>query len=580
MKLADFHWQFPSELKAEQTAELESKVGLPAPIAAILYRLGYQTFDQAKWFLKPQLADLHDPFLLKDMDRAIERLNTAKRKGETIMVYGDYDVDGSTALSLMASYLKAQGFDIRTYQPDRYKEGYGVSLLGIDQAEAWNCSLIIALDCGIKALKQVAYAREKGIDFIIGDHHTPGESLPAATAIINPKRTDCSYPDKDLSGCGVGFKICAAYSQAHHLDPQKHLQYLDLLAISIAADIVPMRGENRILCYYGLKMINKEPSPGVKALCEIAGAKLGQLNVSDLVFKLAPRINAAGRLAHASLAVKLLMGEAQPDEIEQLAEEINRYNDQRKTLDQSITQEALAQIESESPADAHSTVVFQADWHKGVIGIVASRLIEHYYRPTVVLCKSGDKIVGSARSVEGFDLYHCLTNCAEQMIQFGGHFAAAGMTLRPDQLADFKKQFERSVAQHIRPEQKKARLLIDAVIEPKDLDERFYRLLQYLAPHGPENQQPVLVCHHLIDNGSRLVGEEGKHLKLSLVNPEDGICLEGIGFGMGAYLELLQSGKEISLAFHLELNEFRGTQSLQMMVKDIKATDELLAEDT
>jgi len=559
----------PTELKG-----LQAELDLDPKILTLLLQRGIKSLDQAKQFFKPSLEELHDPFLMKDMNRAVERIDQAVEAREKIMIYGDYDVDGTTSVAMLANFLQGHYANFITYIPDRYHEGYGVSKAGIDKAHAEEVSLIIALDCGIKALDKVGYAGSLGIDFIICDHHTPGPELPAAAAVLDPKRKDCNYPYKGLSGCGVGFKLAQALSEKWQIDKSECWKLLDLLALSIGADIVPMTGENRVLAYYGLEKINSDPSDGIQALLRTAGQLDRRLSIGDVVFTLAPRINAVGRLAHAQQAVDLLRG-TDLSLLPEIADEIEVRNQDRKNLDRQITKEALRQIEDEIAPEAASTVVFQEDWHKGVIGIVASRLIENHYRPTVVLTQSGDKLAGSARSVEGFDLYDALEACEDSLIQFGGHAAAAGMTLKPEQLNDFKIAFEESVKARITEEQKQARLIYDLDIEASDIDAKFYRLIQRFAPFGPENLAPLLRCRNLIDRGSRTVGDESQHLKISVVDPDSGLCLEGIGFNLGPKLKILQSQQPVALLFHLELNVFRGQASLQLRVLDIKADSEL-----
>jgi single-stranded-DNA-specific exonuclease len=577
IKAKEIQWLPKPQSSPEKLQKLKEELDLDPLILELLLQRGIHDFESARAFFKPSLTQLHDPFLMKDMDRAIARLHQAKTQAERIMIYGDYDVDGTTSVALMANFLAPHYDNFITYIPDRYKEGYGVSLAGIDAAAAEGVSLIIALDCGIKALEQVGYAQEKGIDFIICDHHTPGPSLPEAAAVLDPKRKDCPYPYKGLSGCGVGFKLCQALCKEWEIDEAEAWRQLDLLALSIGADIVPMTGENRVLAHFGLEKINSDPSEGIQALLETSGSVNKRLSIGDVVFILAPRINAAGRLAHAGEAVNLLRGQ-DLSLLPEIAKEIENRNQERKELDRSITKEALAQIEQDIPAEAYSTVVFDQSWHKGVIGIVASRLIESWYRPTIVLTQSGDKLAGSARSVEGFDLYQALEACEQELIQFGGHAAAAGMTLKPEQLPAFKVAFEKAVREQILPEQRLERLHYDLEITAEDIDAKLYRLIQRFAPFGPENLAPTFLIRGLKDQGSRVVGEEGKHLKLNLVDPHSGLCIEGIGFNLGSKLATLQKEESVALLFHLELNVFRGQASLQMRVLDLKANQVLKDE--
>ncbi len=569
-----YRWLAPEKAPESEIRELKKALDLPEAILRLLWQREIRSFDAAKNFFKPSLDALHDPFLMQDMDKAVARIDEARSKQERVLIYGDYDVDGTTAVALLSSFLEKFDLQLDVYIPDRYKEGYGVSLAGIDYAAENNFSLIIALDCGIKAIDKVNYALQKGIDFIICDHHTPGPEIPQALAVLDPKRSDCPYPYKGLSGCGVGFKLSQALN-SHWAAPEAlQWELLDLLALSIGADIVPMTGENRILAYYGLQKINQEPSPGLKALLEVAGADQKKLTISDLVFILAPRINAAGRLDHGRRAVELLKGK-DLSLLAEIAAEIDRRNAERKDLDRNIASEALAQVEEKIPKDAYSTVVYASHWHKGVIGIVASRLIEHYYRPTVVLTQSGDKWAGSARSVNGFDLYEALEACEEQLIQFGGHPAAAGMTLSEKQLEPFKQAFEKAVRERIRQEQRQPQINYDLELEASSINPKLYRLLQRFGPFGPENMSPVIVCHSLVDVASRIVGKEGDHLKLSLCDPESGVILEGIGFGLGPLIDQVQKSSGLSVAFHLELNEFRGNVSLQMRVLDLKESSDI-----
>lgn len=567
-------WQANAPAPPSKLASLKQELALEDSILNLLLQRGINSFEAAKDFFKPSLDQLHKPFEMRDMEAAVNRIDKAKKEGEKIMIYGDYDVDGTTSVALMANFLEPHYSNFITYIPDRYKEGYGVSLQGIDHAFADGVSLIIALDCGIKAHQQVNYALEKGIEFIICDHHTPGPELPPAAAILDPKRKDCSYPYKGLSGCGVGFKLCQALCEKWNLSEDELWRQLDLLALSIGADIVPMTGENRVLAHFGLEKINSDPSDGIQALLASSQSLNKRLSIGDVVFILAPRINAAGRLAHAGEAVDLLRGR-DLSLLPEIAAAIEARNKERKELDQKITKEALRQIAEEIPEDAYSTVVFQADWHKGVIGIVASRLIENHYRPTVVLTQSGDHLAGSARSVEGFNLYDALEACESELIQFGGHAAAAGMTLKPEKLADFKKAFEAAVKAQILPEQRQARLYYDLELKAEEIDAKLYRLIQRFAPFGPENLAPNFLIRGLVNQASRAVGEENKHLKFNLVDPDSGLCLEGIGFNLGNKVNQVVSGAELALIFHLELNVFRGQASLQMRVLDVKLNEEL-----
>lgn len=571
----DYRWNKVPKASAEITKTLQQQLGINTTLCELLTQRGIHTFDQAKDFFRPDLNALHDPFLMKDMDKAVARIEQAIENKERILIYGDYDVDGTTAVSLLHSFLKNHYQHLDTYIPDRYKEGYGISTAGIDYAADNEMSLIIALDCGIKAIDKIEYAAIKDIDFIIGDHHRPGDKIPNASAVLDPKRVDCKYPFDELSGCGVGFKLVQALCQKWGLPNSEWTCLLDLLAISIGADIVPINGENRILAFYGLKLINENPRPGIALLKELAGKKNLSMTITDVVFLLGPRINAAGRISHGHLAVELLTGEDDAV-IEELSKTINDHNNERKELDSSITQSALKMIEDLDETDRYSTVVFEKSWHKGVIGIVASRLIENYYRPTVVFTESKGVLAGSARSVKGFDVYNALDSCSDILEQFGGHMYAAGMTLPIDRFQDFKDKFEEVVKSTIKPEQRIPEIEIDAIVTFPELTDKFFSILKQFAPFGPANMQPTFQTDNLIDEGfSRAVGSDGTHLRLVLKDPQSGISLTGIGFGMADKLHLLQSRKPVSVAYHIEENHFNGKVTLQMRVKDIKLTEAL-----
>jgi single-stranded-DNA-specific exonuclease len=570
----DYLWKPQARADEKELSAFKAELPISEIFLSLLLQRGISNRSEAEAFFNPNLQKLHNPFLMKDMDKAVYRINQAIKSKEKIMVYGDYDVDGTTAVALFSGFLEKHYPEVSTYIPDRYKEGYGVSQAGIDFAAAQNISLIIALDCGIKAIDKVDYALARGIDFIICDHHTPGDILPKAAAVLDPKRSDCVYPYKGLSGCGVGFKLVQALCEVWALSDEHWRPYLDLLAVSIGADIVPMSGENRILTYYGLQQINSEPSPGLESLIKIAKPTGGKLDISDVVFMLAPRINAAGRLAHGKKAVELLRGQ-DLSIIDSIAQEINKNNTERKSLDQSITEEALRQIQRLEEEHKKSSVVYEASWHKGVIGIVASRLIENYYRPTIVFTKSGDKLAGSARTVAGFDVYRALLKCDHILEQFGGHPAAAGMTLKEERYEEFKNHFEKVVSESILPEQLLPNISYDLQIKLEDLSQSFYNTIQRFAPFGPDNLSPIFRSDGLINQGSRAVGEGQKHLKLGILDPDTGIVMDGIGFGMAHYLEKLQSGKEVSILYHLEQNVFRNKVSLQLRLLDLKLTEEL-----
>ncbi|WP_224487990.1 single-stranded-DNA-specific exonuclease RecJ [Robertkochia flava] len=559
-------WTLKPEPDAVIVANLAKELGVGETIARLLVQRGITNFGQAKSFFRPSLEELHDPWMMKDMEKAVERIERAVQDGENILVYGDYDVDGTTAVSLMSSYLMEDYDRVATYIPDRYDEGYGVSYKGIDFAADNDITLIIALDCGIKAIDKVAYAREKGIDFVICDHHRPGDKIPEAVAVLDPKQDDCNYPYKELCGCGVGFKLIQALGSRKGQGLSHLMPYLDLVAVAIAADIVPVTGENRILAHYGMKVLNAHPRPGFNA---ITGGKKGELGLTDAVFTIAPRINAAGRMKHGQHAVNLLTEEDINIAVT-LAAEIETFNQDRRSLDEEITRCALEQIRENREEERYTTVVYDEVWHKGVIGIVASRLTETYYRPTLVFTKSGDKLAASARSVKGFDVYNALDACKEHIEQFGGHKYAAGLTLLEQQYEDFKKKFEEVVANTIDPGLLTPEISIDARLDLKEITPKFYRILKQFAPFGPGNLPPVFMAEGLKDTGyARQVGGDGKHLKLS-VTQNGGPAIGGIGFSLGDKLGVIRNGKTFSAVYSIDENEWQGNVSLQLKVKDIR----------
>ncbi|PHN95081.1 single-stranded-DNA-specific exonuclease RecJ [Maribacter sp. 6B07] len=560
-------WTIKPKPKQEDIDTLANALNVDSLVAQLLLQRGISTFEEAKHFFRPQLSDLHDPFLMKDMDIAVERIEEAIANGENILVYGDYDVDGTTAVALMSSYLLSYYPNVATYIPDRYDEGYGVSFKGIDFAEDNDFTLIVALDCGVKAIDKVAYAKEKGIDFIICDHHRPGTILPRAIAVLDPKREDCSYPYDELCGCGVGFKLIQALGSRRGETIDDVIYYLDLVATAIGADIVPITGENRILAYYGLQVINQQPRIGFKAIIDQINKK--ELTITDVVFIIAPRINAAGRMKHGQHAVNLLT-ETNMDQAIQFASEIEKFNTDRRGLDQEITIEALGQIQENEEQEGFTSVVYKDTWHKGVIGIVASRLTETYYRPTLVFTKSGDKLAASARSVRGFDVYNALEGCSDYIEQFGGHKYAAGLTLLEEQYNNFKHQFEKVVKETIDPQMLIPEITIDAVIELKDINPKLMRILKQFAPFGPGNMSPVFMAENLQDTGyAKGVGKEEAHLKLSVVQ-QDSHKIDGIGFNMGDKLSLVTGRKPFNAVFSIDENEWQGNVSLQLKLKDIK----------
>ena len=559
-------WSSKPKIEKDKIAKLAKDLSVDTTIAEILLQRNIATFEAAKKFFRPSLDDLHDPFLMKDMDKAVERIETAISNHENILVFGDYDVDGTSAVSLVASYLKTIYPNISTYIPDRYEEGYGVSFKGIDFAEDNNFSLIIALDCGTKALEKVTYASEKKIDFIICDHHKPGPELPKAVAILNPKRADCHYPFDELCGCGVGFKLIQALGKNRQQSIEDLVPYLDLVATAIAADIVPMNGENRTLAYFGLQVINTNPRNGIKAI--IHQTKKEVLTITDVVFIVAPRINAAGRMKHGNYAVELLT-EMDFDSAVEFAAAIEIFNADRKNLDKKITNEALMQITDNAEENRFTSVVFKEDWHKGVIGIVASRLIEKYYRPTLVFTKSGDKLAASARSVKGFDVYNALEACKEFIEQFGGHKYAAGLTLLPENYEKFKAKFEEVVRSTIPKELLTPEIVFDAEIELSEITPKFFRIIQQMAPFGPQNMKPTFKTSTVRDNGyGKQVGAEKTHLKLNIIAGADSKTYNAIGFNLGPKITEIQNAFDIVYA--LDENEWNGVKSIQLLLKDLQ----------
>ena len=560
-------WTLKPKPEEEKINELATALQVSKTIATLLLQRGISSFEEARQFFRPSLNDLHDPYLMKDMDKAVTRLEQAITNEENILVFGDYDVDGTTAVSLVSGYLKSFYPNVVTYIPDRYDEGYGVSFKGIDFADDNGFSLIIALDCGIKSIDHVAYAKEKNIDFIIGDHHRPGEQLPDAVAILDPKRADCDYPYDELCGCGIGFKLIQALAANRDQTIDDLIPYLDLVATAIAADIVPMTGENRVLAYFGLQVINSDPRPGIKAMTHQLKKKT--LDITDVVFIIAPRINAAGRIKHGNHAVELLT-EFDFEQAQQFASEIEAYNAERKDLDQQITKEALNQIEENGEQNRFTSVVFQETWHKGVIGIVASRLIETYYRPTLVFTKSGDKYAASARSVKGFDVYNALEACAEHLEQFGGHMYAAGMTLKPENYTAFKEAFERVVQETIAPEWLEPEISIDAIVDFDEITPKFTRILKQFEPCGPQNMTPVFVSKNVVDTGyGKPMGKEEEHLKL-FVRQNNSEGIPAIGFGLGKKYEIVKNKQLFEAAYCIDENEWNDKIELQLRLKDIR----------
>jgi single-stranded-DNA-specific exonuclease len=559
-------WNVKPEPEKEKIAHLSSALQIDLSLAKLLCQRNIETFEEAKKFFRPSLDDLYDPFLMKDMEVAVHRIEEAISNNEAILIYGDYDVDGTTSVSLLYSYLSTLTPKIATYIPDRYDEGYGVSLKGIDFAEDNGFSLIIALDCGIKAINQVTYAKEKNIDFIICDHHKPGEKLPDAFAILNAKRKDCAYPFKELCGCGVGFKLIQALASNKGQTIEELVPYLDLVATAIAADIVPIVDENRVLTYFGLQVINESPRNGIKAL--LHQVKKTELTITDVVFIIAPRINAAGRIKHGNAAVELLI-EPNYEAALSYAQEIESFNLNRRELDTKITEEALYQIRKNKEENRFTTVVYDKNWHKGVIGIVASRLTETFYRPTLVFTKSGDKLAASARSIKGFDVYNALQACEEHLIQFGGHKYAAGLTLKPENYEVFKSKFEEVVKTTIDPKLLEPEITIDAELEFTEITPKFFRILKQLAPFGPQNMKPVFVSRNVRDNGyGKQVGSDKSHLKLSLFQGDNTQTINAIGFSLGNKIDDIQN--DFDVVYTIDENEWNGYKSLQLVLKDLK----------
>jgi len=562
-------WQIKESADKELAKTLSGNINVSSTIAQILVQRGITNFDLAKEFFRPDINNLHDPFLMKDMDRAVERLIQAKENNEQVLIYGDYDVDGTTSVALVYSFLRDIGMNVAYYIPDRYKEGYGVSFAGVEYADDNDFSLIIALDCGIKAIDKVSHANEKNIDFIICDHHRPGKKIPEAVAVLDPKREDCEYPYKELCGCGVGFKLLQGFCSKEKIDIQILYSFLDLVAIAIGADIVPITGENRILAHYGLKIVNDQPRIGIKKLLEVAKISK-KLNITDLVFIIAPRINAAGRIDSGNKAVELLSAE-NLDQSNDMVEKINEYNVTRKGLDKNITAEALVMIE-EDPwyTSSFSTVVHNSNWHKGVVGIVASRLIESHYKPTIVLTESDGKLTGSARSVKHFDVYNAIDSCSDLLENFGGHKYAAGLTLKKENIDVFRTRFEKYVSKNIKEEWLKPEIIIDQEIKLSEINSRFFNILSQMGPFGPKNMKPVFVSYNCFNAGSSRLLKEA-HLKLSVAQ-EDApkVIYNGIGFNMPQHLDIVTSGKPFDIVYTIEENHWNNTVTLQLMIKDVR----------
>lgn len=565
-----WNYELPSPEVKIAEEQLASEVGVHPALGHLLFQRGFTTPQEAKRFFRPQLTDLHDPFLMNDMQEAVDRLNEAMIRKERIMVYGDYDVDGCTAVALVYKFLRDFYPNIDYYIPDRYDEGYGVSKKGVEFAAETGVGLIIVLDCGIKAIEEVAYAKELGIDFIICDHHVPDEELPCAVAILNPKREDNRYPYTDLSGCGVGFKFMQAFAQSNGIEFNQLHQLLDLCVISIASDIVPIMGENRILAYHGLRILNSKPSVGLRAVCDICGVGDREVTMNDIIFKIGPRLNASGRMQNGKEAVQLLV-ERNPSEALELASLIDQYNDARKDLDKQMTEEAIEMAKQTPGIDEHrSVVIYNEAWHKGVIGIVASRLTELYYRPAVVLTHSEGIATGSARSVSGFDVYSAVQHCADLLENFGGHTYAAGLSLKVEHVEEFKKRFEAYVAEHILDEQTQPTLDIDAQLDFSDINMKFYQDLKKFSPFGPGNPKPMFFTPRVYDYGtSKVVGRGQEHVKLELVDNKSNNVMNGIAFGQSSQARYIKTKRAFDICYTLEENTHKRGE-VQLQIEDIR----------
>ena len=565
-------WRIKKPADINDLKHLSAALNVDMAIANLLIQRGIKTFSEARSFFRPKLTDLHDPFLMKDMDKAVARVKKAVDNDEKVMIYGDYDVDGTTSVALMYSFLKSRLTNIEYYIPDRYMEGYGISRLSIDYASENKITLVIVLDCGIKAVDKIEYAKELGIDFIICDHHNPDDTIPDAIAVLDPKQSDCRYPFKELSGCGVGFKLIQAFCMNQGIPEEVAFELLDLVVVSIASDIVPLMGENRVLAYFGLQKLNSNPSTGLKTIIKYAGL-VGEIKINDIVFKIGPRLNASGRIEHGKKSVAILLAE-DAKELDDLGLEINSYNEIRKTLDRDITQEALEIIEkSQFYKGRVSTVIYNRDWHKGVVGIVASRLTEYYYRPTVVLTESNGLATGSARSVGEFDLYEAIGACADLLESYGGHMYAAGLSMKLENVAEFSRRFEQVVRNSISEEQLKQTIEIDAKISLSDLSPKFLRLLNQFEPYGPHNMMPTFLTENVFDSGtSRLVGKNNEHLKLDLMEANrSSAVFSGIAFSQSDHMEMIKKSEPFDICYTVTENEYRSKTYMQLNVRDIKS---------
>jgi single-stranded-DNA-specific exonuclease len=563
-------WKIKDNGHIDDISKLAEALAISPIITTLLVQRGITTYEQAKAFFRPDLDLLHDPFLMNDMELAVRRLESALKNKEKILVYGDYDVDGTTSVAMVYSFIRNYHQEVDYYIPDRYAEGYGVSFKGIEYAIKHGVSLIIALDCGIKAVEKVSFAKEHHIDFIICDHHTPGEFLPAAVAVLNPERQDSTYPFRSLSGCGVGFKLLQAYASCNNIPFEEVAKYLDLVAVSIASDIVPLIDENRILAFHGLKKLNEDPAMGLKAIISVAGLLDKNITIDDIVFKIGPRINAAGRIESGKQAVELLVCENH-DEAALHCEKIDTHNQTRRNIDKIITEEALQEI-ARADKYKYSTVLFNPAWHKGVVGIVASRLIENYYRPTIILTESNGFATGSARSIPGFDLYQAITECAGLLESYGGHMYAAGITLKTENVQKLRDRFEEVVRNSIAPDMMIPQIEIDAELNFRDISPKLFRILKQFEPFGPENMNPVFFAENVSDNGyARLVGNDEEHLQLGLIQEDLPFTVyRAIAFNQATHLRKIKKGAAFDIAYTLAENTFRGITSLQLNIKDIK----------
>ncbi len=577
----DKRWVIKEQANIKEVQKLSGELNIDESLASLLLQRGISTFEESKKFFRPQLEQLNDPFLMKDMEEAVERINQALAKNEKILIYGDYDVDGTTAVALVYTYFHSFYEQLDFYLPDRYSEGYGISYQAIDYAKENDFKLIIALDCGIKAVEKIKYAQDKNIDFIICDHHRPGDVIPSARAVLDPKRSDCEYPFKELSGCGVGFKLVQAFEERNNVSSLELKNLLDLVAVSIASDIVPLVGENRILAYYGLHLINTDPRPGIEAILKYGNivrkkAKEGknvfnrELTITDLVFSIGPRINAAGRIESAKDSVKILITDNR-EYANQKGEQINKLNTERRNLDTTATQQALEMIKSSNELlSRKSTVVYNPEWHKGIIGIVASRLIEAYYRPTVVFTQSNGLLTGSARSIKNFDVYDAIDSCSDLLEHFGGHMYAAGLSIKPENFDSFNSRFEEYVSSHLTEEMMVPEIEVDSRLNLNMINTKYYNILKQFAPFGPENMSPIFLAKGVIDTGfAKIVGSN--HLKLNVIHPDiSGFPFAAIAFQQGHHLEQIKNGNTFDICYHIEENEWNNKTTLQLNIKDIK----------